>query len=523
MSHDVRTARARRALPGLPPRLRRRDGGYVMVMTALAVVPLLILTAFAVDLGAWYAQSNKMQRTVDNAALAAVVWMPDHAKAQTAAQDVLTKNGYTGSFTITYPTEQRVRITINQGTQQFFSKIVMRAPTLGRSATAEFSKAVPLGSPANVFGNILDGSNQCGTGSTCSGIWGSINGPFTGHNQGDPYTTRCANTQGNFEPACSSTTNSDYKPGYVYAVDVPPSLVGQLITVDVFDAIASNSSVTGEGIGNSQPFRTQFQLYKSDGSDLTVSTDSSLAMTSTDCSGGGAGGFIAKSDSSSDQSTYLNKWAVLCTFRPTLSGIYPLYVKSSQITGFPTDQGSGSNSFAIRATKSGGGTQASVYAINDMSIYSPTANSPGNISRFYLASINDEYAGKTMIIDLFDPGDGSSGTFTMQFRAPPSGLGTIPNDAGAILPCQYNSVGSTTIGGGTLDATSNTCSIMTRSSSTGSIYDNRWLRVKISIPSTYTCTTDCWWTIKYNYGTGTSTDRTVWTVTLLGDPVHLVE
>ena len=77
-------------------RVRRGDDGYVLVLTTLMLVPMLILTAFAVDLGAWYAQASKMQRAVDNAALAAVVWMPDHTKATSAAAQVLTENGYSG-------------------------------------------------------------------------------------------------------------------------------------------------------------------------------------------------------------------------------------------------------------------------------------------------------------------------------------------------------------------------------------------------------------------------------------------
>ena len=44
----------------------------------------------------------------------------------------------------------------------------------------------------------------------------------------------------------------------------------------------------------------------------------------------------------------------------------------------------------------------------------------------------------------------------------------------------------------------------------------------MEIADDYVCTTDCWWTIKYDFGTQTSmpTDRTVWSVLLL-DPEAL--
>ncbi|MGZ4694538.1 MAG: hypothetical protein ACXWA3_13020, partial [Acidimicrobiales bacterium] len=58
--------------------------------------------------------------------------------------------------------------------------------------------------------------------------------------------------------------------------------------------------------------------------------------------------------------------------------------------------------------------------------------------------------------------------------------------------------------------------------SNSGIYNNGWLRVQIDIPTTYTCSADCWWTVQYSFGSGSQpTDRTVWVVNVLGDPVHL--
>jgi hypothetical protein len=518
------------------------DGGYVVALMALLMMPILAFTAFAVDLGAWYAQGTKLQRTADSAALAGVVWLPNTASAESAAQAVLRANGYTGSFSATYPSTRRMTVGIDEDAPQYFSQLFMKGQNLSRDATAEFNKPVPLGSPANIMGNSpgtdRSGDPTCsGSGATCSGVWAAINGPYTAHEQGDPYTTKCTATlsddvsqRGKNKCDVSSNENGaqnpTYKPqGYTFAVDVPASLVGQTVTVAIYDAIndEGNPNFTGDSIesvasNTGSTFNTQFELFKSDGSDLTVSTSPSLSM-SGQCSSGTQGKLLAKSGTS--VSTYKNKWVSLCTFIPSIAGVYPLVVKSSNIPSV-TDSGAGTNQFSIRATVASG-TAPTVYAIDDMSLYTPTANSPGNVSKFYLANIGQEHRGKTLIVDLFDPGDGSSGTYTMQFRTPPGGApSAVPGDSAGSTSCKYNRTGSSDIGPDTPNDSSN-CTITTRNGSSGSLYNNKWLRVKIQIPATYTCTTDCWWTVKYDYGSGSSTDRTVWTVSVVGDPVHLVE
>ena len=70
------------------------ERGYVMATAALVLVPLLVVSGMAIDLGGDYWQGVRMQRAADAAALAGVVWLPDLAKAQTVATDMMTKNGW---------------------------------------------------------------------------------------------------------------------------------------------------------------------------------------------------------------------------------------------------------------------------------------------------------------------------------------------------------------------------------------------------------------------------------------------
>ena len=59
-------------------RRMRGESGYVLAMIGMLIIPLLAFTAFAVDLGSWYAPGvARMQRAADAAALAGVVWAND--------------------------------------------------------------------------------------------------------------------------------------------------------------------------------------------------------------------------------------------------------------------------------------------------------------------------------------------------------------------------------------------------------------------------------------------------------------
>ena len=98
------TTRAR-AAPRTPA--GRREAGYMLPMTCLLLVTVVVSAALAVDVGGWYARASQIQRGVDAAALAGVVWMPDFPAAQTAALATAARNGFTpgGNVTITVSPE----------------------------------------------------------------------------------------------------------------------------------------------------------------------------------------------------------------------------------------------------------------------------------------------------------------------------------------------------------------------------------------------------------------------------------
>ncbi len=485
----------------------RNERGYFLIITALCVSILAIFAAFSVDLGSWQARASKMQRAADAAALAGVVWMPNLASATTAATAAATKNGFTtgGSITVSVAAvagnTHQLHVTISDtNVKQYFGKIVKPKQSISRAATAEYVLPVPLGSPDNTMGNQSNTDTKY--------LWASISGPGTDKNNGDPYSTKCG--AGSSGSLCSGNTGSsgEYRnTGYTYSIVVPEAADGQALTVQVWDAgnyeRANYANVEDADNGD---VNTEFELFEPSPTpfDSTSFTDSDLSLNGH-CNTGAGRWIIADGASSS---TYQNKFVTLCTITHADAGTYHLQVKSSNIPGI-ADGGNGWNQFSLKATLSGS-TQPRVFGYGDISLFNNLPGLSGTFTAsFYLAEIAPTYAGKTLSVSLFDPGDGQSGTYYVNIRKP----------GNATTACTY------TVRGGT-PVSANPCRINTRTSGGTNTYNGKWLDLQIVVPTTYTCTTDCWWKVLYEFNSVSSgnspNDRTVWTATITGDPVHLV-
>jgi hypothetical protein len=192
----------------------------------------------------------------------------------------------------------------------------------------------------------------------------------------------------------------------------------------------------------------------------------------------------------------------------------------------PNDQNSATalNGFAFWSTASGGTPR--IYGIGAMEAYVRLPQ--GVSSEFYLAQIEKVHAGKTMVIDLWDPGDTGNLSANLQILKPTASdyvasafdyQGMKGSTAGAASDCNSRS------GTGVMSVTTNTGG--------SSLFNGCWITITINLPNDYdaphpssdTSTTDKgWWKIRYNMGSGSgnSTDLTTWQVGLRGSPVHLV-
>jgi len=135
----------------------------VLVIFAGAIFLLMMMAAVVVDVSWYWVNSLRIQRAADAAALAGAVQLPnDPGKGVSLAKIEATKNGYT-EIPLTNTTKvrpkqdttnpRRMDVTITADVGTFFMRVI-GIPTIPatRTAKAEFTLPVPMGSPQNYYG-----------------------------------------------------------------------------------------------------------------------------------------------------------------------------------------------------------------------------------------------------------------------------------------------------------------------------------------------------------------------------------
>jgi hypothetical protein len=510
----------------------RRESGLVLVWMALILVVLLGMAGFAVDLGSWYLRSSKLQRAADAAALAGVVWMPDDpASAQAAAEATLQKNGIdTTKVTVTYPTPsspQQFRVQLSDpDVPSFFSRPFVDKVRETRSATGEYVTPVPMGSPKNTFGtgNLLPSPNT-------ENFWAAVSGWCSGRENGDLRQAGKDQTYLSGTWTCGSglPANPDYlATGYLYAIDFA-SAPGQDITIELYDpGYNPSGSNADNSLKSGSTITTTYTVYGHTATPFDPPTSTTPLYTRTFPSG----------------TAGQNSWVSLYTLTAPTAGRYYLQVQTTANEA----NSYGSNGFGIRArpasvawnnstsvctTIAGDpGYSAScpqVHGVDDMSIF---ANQTGSSATFYLAQVEAVHAGKTMQVDLFDPGEGASrleildpngNPVTFDWTTPCGSVGgvTIAAPSGTSCDTASHTAGANNVA--YLDVSGTGTQPYGNLAST-SKYSDRKISAFVKLPSNYTSVfgSRTWWKIRYTTTTGTVTDRTTWSVNILGNPVHLV-
>ncbi len=511
-----------------------KERGYALIFVAVLLLPMLGMVGIAVDIGSFYVRAAKIQRAADAAALAGVIYQPDFARAEATAKDFARRNGFDPAVdpdievVVESASGQRLRVTIyDRDVDVFFSSVFLSDVEIVRFSTAEYVRPVPLGSPINEFGNT---SSTPGAGDPQ--FWAAIQAPYTRYADGDPNTTSCITvpnlTGPNLGRRCAGgvdTQNPAFRPeGYWFAVEITPEQVNLPVTISVFDAgfyqRTSISESAGDFVWNPGSGRkpdTGYQVYDIDDTVLDHTDNPPLAGCNLQIEAETGG--------------YRDVWAPMCVVTPTRPGIFPLRVYTSNspdpkyaVSNFPAgwvSEGQGFNSFSLRATCTGCASQPRLYGLSDISILNNVATDAGAASEFFLAEITPDNEGKTLEVKLFDPGDGRDGTFLL----------SIVHPDGAIQQgCSYESDGG--LGGTALSGTiTGDCTIKTRdgdaAAGSENLFDGQWLTIEVPL-SSYACAdgvtvNGCWWKVKYDFvGEAAATDRTVWQVRVIGDPVRLV-
>ena len=368
-------------------------------------------------------------------------------------------------------------------------------------------------------------------------FWGAMQSQGAPSIQGDAFMTKydtrtsINNDKGGSDP----DTYYDYTNYYNYAVEIPAGGGGSVWIFDPGFCDGTTSAGTGEnwtvggsnGYSSRQPVSAFFDLWDTKETLLDQGDDTLVGSTNSDFrrllyedhtifDEKGLSTHVADCSS---QSWHLG-WYQIATGLP--EGTYRLHTYSTD-TGSLGDQDDTTalNSFAFYASSASGTPR--IHGLGAMEAY--VRLPAGQVSEFYLAQIEKVHAGKTMVINLWDPGDTGDLSASLQILAP-TGTG--------FTPAQFDYKGTP----GNTNATSGCGSrsgtdVYSVTTNTGgsSLYNGCWLTIEVQLPIDYSAPPDPdsgedgWWKIRYSMGNQSgngATDLTTWKVDIRGNPVHLV-
>lgn len=532
----------------------RDERGVTVIFLALTITSILIAAAFVVDYGWWYLRAQQAQRAADAAALAAVVWMPSQfPKAVTVARETARANGFEhGVDGISVEVSQggndrqvAVRIVDSQ-VARFFSSIASKgAVTVGRRATAQYELPVPLGSAENQLG----GGHR--------GVYAAVNGLCARRADGDNISSGYynlnapANTAITCQTPYETTTpapppapvqkNPDYRAdGYTYVVDIPPlktsgcavvpqpsgcTTTGRVVAIEVQDPKTNTSlpatnpdqpfNLPASGCTSGvYPVSTSFQVFRADTTPLDLTDNPAVGPAvahGSQAANSSAWELLANIPVGSPSGQYLVKvrsqanlacsaWSNAFGLRARLDNAP--WVLCSAITDVTCPQVHGLDAMSLRAYIAGGLTTC----------LAPLA--PGNrCATFYLAQVDPVYAGRKMLITLFDPGEGMARLRVLQ----PDGNPAV--DADQKVGFEWKTIDGFTSRSGSVSATSAGLDV------TANAFQDRKLQLSVDLPDADVLSDGGgWFKIEYEVAsTGAVEDRTTWGVDIPGSPVRLIQ
>lgn len=468
---------------------------------------------------------------------------------------------------------REIRVTVTDPhAKSFFGKMLRDELEIKRSSRAEFVSQIELGSKLNALGtgNLPPG---WAPGNSDQKFWLAVNGFCTAKEDGDRFAsafegTRSATTSTCAAPAGGNAMKNaefpgnyavDKRPAYGYTVDIPCPTVGQdpcmtarteNIIVDAYnpyfdpsnlgiDRNTVNGTTEYDLFGYSQ-VTTNFRIYNPEGDSIAGNPDIAFGSCIVD-------GCVAQGVD--------NTWRPLFTIPPSVgSGKFRIEVS----TLFEEANSYGSNAFSLVAYNQSMGRNPcgnpncpTLSGERSMSVYANAA--AAGPTDFYLAKLAPAryFRGKRVQVLLWDPGEGAQSLQIIQpdglpaplkYRTWNPGLEDLTGNPSKVL--DYNRVPATNTPSPLhqVDVSGLAASLppgekppwpLTERAGT-STYNGRLLSVELTVPTNYGCAPsispcqeialpdDGWWKIRYTTA-GAVSDRTTWSVQLLGDPVHLVK
>ncbi len=532
-----------------------KEAGQIIVVFALMLTALIGLVGIAIDVTFAWKSGLQIQRAADAAALAGVVYLPADVGTATLRADAIAQaNGYTigGKTSVTVEpnpaNDHQLDVTITAPVQTFFVRLFgINNWTVSKTARAGYVMPVPMGSPLPYYGVgcfVLKTGQP--TPPACSvaknngvGDSGVPNGPFTNLGGWGAIITRGGNAENGdaYSPQYNVNyggNNASYDPlGYYYTAALPAG--GSISVFDPgFCAMGTNPAGTGSygagdhWIGTSNtPVSTFYTLWNTNGQPLnpagwTPTGDASGTLFKNekgmDTTNGGSGGTGACD-------TYHNKWWTLASSLP--AGTYEIQITTTDPTDATINKNTNAeNMFALSATGAG----SAIYGQSRMAVYNNMAGSSSG-QQFYMARIDAATgAGKSLAIDLFDPGD-VGGDAYLQILGP-NGPGGTQQQVTFSYTSDSNCVPLSGTKGSDACSGTNVTQIQTAKAGKSS-FNSTWIHILVKLdgaqpygtgglwsPPGLTPAQPGWWQVKMI--TGAANDTTTWSVNVVGNPVHLL-
>jgi hypothetical protein len=571
---QARTSRRRR---------RRRDEGYVLVLTALLMLPLMAFAGYAVDLGVWASRASDVQSAADAAALAGVVYLPDQSdRAVQVAKQTAERNGFkdgTDGVIVTAEPNSRNELDVSiydPNVGQYFSSVFTDAPDITREATAEFIRPVAMGSPSAQLGQDPERNfnprfvlNTAGRGAR--------------KENGDKRSTGdCTNSNA----GCSGGVNSDYSAdGYLYQVDVDAtSAPGQPLKIEVYDpAYVYNGDActqnninttqinqlhtnhpgdpywnsryqsgrttwcTGDQNLNGSTVVTTYIVRAPDDTPSDLSDNPAICAISFDPYDPGSGNaMFTLLDSNATRGrenqvfrNHYRQWFPICTVPAgqVQEGSYVVQVRTNadlsapltSITAGLSGSAGSLENVANPIPNSGGYNRYTMRAGRAPDLTTATSSAFTGVSYSAVGHlpiyINQDSATSEFYLARITP-ETAGKTLQLIFWDMADGANSTfqllpPSDAsGTPFSCSFTRDGASVAGTGV------TVSGCTMSGITNAQYNGRNVIVRIPIPSDYNCAvaspTGCWTKVRVTFPSGTPADTTTWSASMTGDPIRLI-
>lgn len=508
--------------------------GAILPLMALTLLILMGAAAMAVDLGWLYWNSLEIQHAADSAALAGVIYEPDHrTDAHTNGVAAAVENGMVddppsgnvieiidyGDDPTAVEHSSQLRATVTHRVDTFFLKALgLDTVDIQRTALAEYVQPLALGSPESYFGN------DPALGITPL-LWASVHGSYGPQGWGDRYAALCDGNGSTYaDPSCTPT--GEGRPsanegtaaatgGYLYGIEVEAGSSG--LAVEIFDGPYYDNDDAlqwtgdfGEASWFADPMATTyFMLYGPDATPLDTTDGNELLCVVR---------YAARSDRADDFGWWNPAWTSFDDIPAGQLGLmWDSMISSADITTCAADFDRGPGIYPLRVmvehnddwwttnkyslrTSMVSGPAAKIYGLGDMSIYN---NVDDGQTEFYLTRVEEKHAGTSLVVELWDAGDVNSGGS--------SDTVTISSGNGSTLDCSWEA---------TNGDSGSSCTINV----SAKVYNDHLITIRVPIPDDYTCSDDtCWFRATYDYtGTGTH-DTTTWTAYIVGNPVHLIE